>query len=320
MRTILRYFLPVFDLLLFPFLFVSALFFRIYSRIGGRRLRWNRNLLKTLKVYPIRDHYYQPLFVDKRLKKSLREKRNLPGIDFRINSQLSFLESLTFADELVALNLQYSARNNLDFYLGNGSFESGDADFLYQILRFLKPKNLIEIGSGYSTRIARQALSQNFIESADNASSHLCIEPFEMPWLEQLGVTVMRSLVEECDLSLFDKLQKDDVLFIDSTHMIRPQGDVLVEYLEIIPRLKSGVIVHVHDIFSPRDYLDEWIRDDVRFWNEQYLLESLLSNTARYEVIASLNYLACDYYPFLSSVCPYLTPDRHPGSFYFRIK
>ena len=141
-----------------------------------------------------------------------------------------------------------------------------------------------------------------------------------MPWLEELDVDVIRSLVESCDLSLFDSLQANDILFIDSSHIIRPQSDVLTEYLQIIPLLKPGVVVHVHDIFSPRDYLDSWIREDVRFWNEQYLLEALLSNSDRYEILASLNYLSHDYYSHLKSVCPYLTPQRQPGSFYFVVK
>ena len=101
--------------------------------------------------------------------------------------------------------------------------------------------------------------------------------------------------------------------------MIRPQGDVLYEYLEILPKLKSGVIVHVHDIFSPRDYPQQWIQKDVRFWNEQYLLEALLGNSSRYEVLASLNFLKQSKFEELSKICKYLTKESEPGSFYFRI-
>ena len=102
--------------------------------------------------------------------------------------------------------------------------------------------------------------------------------------------------------------------------MIRPQGDVLKEYLEIFPQLKPGVFVHVHDIFTPKDYLKSWVVDDVRFWNEQYLLEALLTNTNRYEVIAALNFLKNNHYELFSQVCPYITKEREPGSFYFRVK
>jgi hypothetical protein len=95
---------------------------------------------------------------------------------------------------------------------------------------------------------------------------------------------------------------------------------VLFEYLEILPQLQSGVIVHVHDVFSPRDYLENWIKRDVRFWNEQYLLEATLGNTSRYEILAALNQLKHDHYEHLKRVCPYLERDQEPGSFYFRIR
>jgi hypothetical protein len=101
--------------------------------------------------------------------------------------------------------------------------------------------------------------------------------------------------------------------------MVRPQGDVLKEYLEIFPQLKPGVYVHIHDIFTPKDYPRAWVVDDVRFWNEQYMLEALLTNTHRYEVVAALNFLKHHYPGPLSQVCPYLSADSEPGSFYFRV-
>ena len=91
------------------------------------------------------------------------------------------------------------------------------------------------IGSGYSTKVARLALERNRSEDGD-AAVHTCIEPYEMPWLENLGVEVLRRKVEDCDLELFQALGQGDLLFIDSSHMIRPQGDVLQEYLAMIPR------------------------------------------------------------------------------------
>ena len=291
----------------------------IFTRLGGKRLKFSRELLKKIGVYPIRDHYYFPLFKDSKLKKSLRDPRYLPGLDFCKNKQLQLLESFTFAKELKLMKLNKKTQKKLDFNLNNGAFESGDAEFLYQFIRFFKPKNVIEIGSGYSTKIANKALLKNKSENNDNFS-HTCIEPYEMPWLESLDVKVIRNILENCDLEIFDKLEANDLLFIDSSHIIRPQGDVLKEYLEIIPRLKSGVMVHVHDIFTPRDYPDEWVREDVKFWNEQYLLECLLSNSQRYEILAALNFLKHSNYSQLKKVCPYLDKNREPGSLYFRVK
>lgn len=304
-----------------PFLIIPLLIstpaFYIFARIGGKRLKFSRKLLKKFGIYPIRDHYYSPLFKDINLKKSLREPRYLPGINLSEGKQLNFLENLTFNHELS--NLEDVDSDDLSFNFANGNFESGDAEFLYQIVRFLKPQTIIEIGSGNSTKIVNKALKKNYSDNSIKCK-HICIEPYEMRWLESLGVDVIRKPLQECDLKLFNCLNRNDLLFIDSSHIIRPQGDVLKEYLEIIPLLKSGVFVHVHDIFTPRDYLDEWIREDVLFWNEQYLLECLLSNKGRYEVIAALNFLKHTNFYELKKVCPYLKKEREPGSFYFKIR
>jgi len=306
------------DIALIGPLAISAPILKIFARLGGSKLPRSREFLKSIGIYPIRDHYYQPLFRDSRLKKSLSEARALPGIDWRIESQLSLIKTLRFENELLEMNLNKKHSDPLRFSMGNGGFESGDAEFLYQLIRHLKPQTIIEIGSGNSTKIAHEAVKRNHSENGKLAT-HICIEPYKMPWLERLGVKVERKLVEDCDLEIFKQLKHNDLLFIDSSHMIRPQGDVLHEYLEIIPSLQQGVVVHVHDIFSPRDYLDDWVRKDVCFWNEQYLLEALLTHTNKYEIIAALNYLHHEHYDSLKRVCPYLEKSREPGSFYFKV-
>ena len=206
----------------------------------------------------------------------------------------------------------------LTFHMNNVSFGSGDAEYLYNLIRLKAPARLIEIGSGYSTLMAIKAIKRNHEEIPDYKCKHLCIEPYEMPWLEKTGVTVMRQRVEEVDKALFLELEKDDILFIDSSHMIRPQGDVLFEYLELIPLLKTGVIVHIHDIFSPRDYSKECVIDKVLFWNEQYLLEAFLTCNRDWKIIGALNYLHHNHYQHLKEKCPFLMQDREPGSFYIQ--
>jgi hypothetical protein len=162
------------------------------------------------------------------------------------------------------------------------------------------------------------ALQENRKEAA--ACEHVCIEPFEVPWLDAEEVTVLRRKVEEVDLEIFGQLEDGDILFIDSSHIIRPEGDVLFEYLEVLPSLNKGVIVHVHDIFSPRNYPEYWLVNRVRFWNEQYLLEAFLSNNDSWEIVAALNHLHHDYPDDLKEVCPFLRPDLEPKSFYLRKK
>ena len=314
-----RYSIP--DLLLSVVGIPAAILLKTYRKMGSSNLPLTTAMLKKVGIFPIRDHYYEPLFNDTHLTHSLRLKRDLPGIDFAIGQQQERLKELTFAQEFEAFVADESGKSGpAAFHLGNGSYDSGDAEMLYQVIRRYKPNKLVEIGSGNSTKIARSALKRNAAETG-HAPEHTCIEPFEQPWLESLdGITLVRQKIEDANWDWAECLDAGDILFIDSSHMVRPQGDVLFEYLDIIPRLKSGVIVHVHDIFTPYDYPDKWVRDNVFFWNEQYFLEALLGNTARYEILFALNLLKHEHYGELKAVCPFLSPDREPGSFYFRVR
>ncbi len=93
---------------------------------------------------------------------------------------------------------------------------------------------------------------------------------------------------------------------------------MLFEYLELLPTLKKGVIVHVHDIFSPKNYPKQWLEKEVIFWNEQYLLEAFLSHNNNWKIIGALNYLLHNHYEELKAVAPFLTHDKEPGSFYIQ--
>ena len=229
---------------------------------------------------------------------------------------MALLNSLTYSSELA--NIPNEKLCNLSFYLNNNAFGSGDAEYLYQIIRHIKPRRMYEVGSGSSTLMAAQAIRRNRELDPTYECQHVCIEPYEAPWLEDVGVTVVREKVEDVGVNFFDELKQNDILFIDSSHIIRPHGDVAFEYLELLPKLSAGVIVHIHDIFSPKNYPKSWIIDEVRLWNEQYILEAFLSENKNWKIIGALNYLHHNHYSKLSAVCPYLTPDREPGSFYIQ--
>ncbi len=325
MKKILKSLFPVLrpavDVVLSVLAIPAGFVMLLYRRIGSRRLPVTTWVLRSIGVFPIRNHYYEPLFDDRHLAHPLDTPRVLPGIDFNVPNQLELLRQMSYANEFTEFVQQQQADGSeASFRFNNEAFESGDAEFLFQAIRHFRPNTIIEIGSGTSTKIARKALSLNAAEDGAQPR-HICIEPYEQPWLESFGdIALIRAKVEDCDIDWRSTMVSGDLLFIDSSHVIRPQGDVLYEYLNILPQLRSGVIVHVHDIFSPRDYLDNWIRRDVRFWNEQYLLEATLGNSARYEVIAALNLLKHEHYPKLERVCPYLELEREPGSFYFRVR
>lgn len=298
----------------------AALFMRRYRNLGPDRLSQTTRRLRQIGVFPLRNHYYDPLFDPCQLTAPLDTPRKLPGLDLNVAGQLHLLRQLTFASELTASGFGQPTADPARFAFGNGMFEEGDAEFLYQFVRWLQPAKVVEIGSGHSSKVVRAALCANHADSGVLAEQ-LCIEPYANPWLERLeGVRVVRARVQDCDIDWPTELGSGDLLFIDSSHIIRPQGDVLKEYLEIIPQLAPGTYIHAHDIFTPRDYPRTMLVDRVLFWNEQYLLEALLSNTDAYEVVAALNFLKAQHFEELRQVCPFLTAANEPGSLYLRVK
>jgi predicted O-methyltransferase YrrM len=311
----------------------------IYKKLSPKltRLssRWLKFILETnrkgeaeeaifseLGILPVLDHYYQPLINPKKhLKKPLSEDRNLPGIDFNIQEQLALLEKFDFNAEL--LEFPVERRNEIagtEFFYNNPMYGSGDAEYLYNMIRFFKPSKIIEIGSGQSTLMALNAIEKNKTGDKNYSCEHICIEPYEESWLETKNLKVIRSKTEDMDSSFFEQLGPNDILFIDSSHIIRPQGDVLFEYLEILPILKPGVIVHIHDIFMPKDYPDDWIFKEHRLWNEQYLLEAFLSLNDQFKIIGATNYLSHHFTKEFSAKCPVFAqqPGREPGAFWMR--
>jgi hypothetical protein len=316
MKPSVKRLLSILQIPLLPVTAAVYVYLRLLTRSNMHRLPLNLRLARKIGVFPIRDHFYEPMFDPRHLVRSLRDERRLPGIDWNIDQQLSLLREFHYQSELTRFPI--GNPGNADFHYDNGSFGSGDAEYLYNVVRHFKPKTLVEIGSGNSTRMAIQAMRENQREDSAYRCRHVCVEPYLAPWLEEAPVEVIRRRVECVDRGLFSELGKNDVLFIDSSHVIRPQGDVVVEYLEILPTLASGVLVHIHDIFSPFDYLDEWIRKDARLWNEQYLLEAFLSHNRDFRVLGALNLLKHRHFDRLGACCPVLAqqPQREPGSFW----
>jgi len=307
----------VLDILLSPLTLLASFLLFCIRKMRVANMPVSKSIFKKVGVFPILNHYYEPLFDDTLLKLPLDRDRALPGIKWNDQEQLALLGEFHYQEELAAFPFDRPAAE-FGFFYGNPSFGPADAEYLYCMIRHFKPSRIIEIGSGYSTLMARQAIKKNASEDPSYRCAHICIEPYEMPWLEKTGVEVIRKLVEEVDLSFFLTLGKNDILFIDSSHMIRPQGDVLFEFLEILPTLAPGVIVHVHDIFSPRDYNKRLMVEEVVFWNEQYLLEAFLTCNDQFRIIAALNYLKSHYREEMFEKLPLIKgrPGHIPGSFW----
>lgn len=316
-KKILNLFAKPVDVFLLIILLPASLIMLVYRKIGSHKMKLSTILLKKIGIFPLTNHYYEPQFNFNNLKYNLNKRRNLPGVDLNIKNQLSLLENLKYQKELINLDLEKKSPHT-KFYIDNNFFERGDAEVYYQIIRYFKPKKIIEIGSGQSTLIGLEAIKKNKIEN-QTVTNLTCIEPYENKWLEKLNIEILRKKIEDVDLELCSSLERNDILFIDSSHMIRPQGDILREFLEILPSLNSGVIIHVHDIYTPRNYPERWLKKENRFYNEQYLLEAMLDNSNRYSVMLGLNFLKNDHFDKLKICCPYLKEDTEPGSFYLRV-
>lgn len=309
-----RAFCGVLDLLLWPLSLIFLPLLKLIRRLGVEHFPLHRKIFLSVGVFPVRDHYYEPQL---RYSKdfSAQKIRVLP-LDFAITTQLQELRQLLYQDELKALHTGQLIDSN-DFYLNNGIFGPGDAEMYYLMIRNAKPEKIIEIGSGFSTLLALQAIRKNKEEGWN--TELVCIEPYAKPWLTKLaGITLICDWVEKMDLTFFSSLQKNDILFIDSSHIIRPENDVLFIYLQLLPVINSGVFIHVHDIFSPRHYRQEWLTQMYRFWNEQYLLEALLYHNSHFKILFSLNYLKNDYYTETSRVLIHLSTQDEPSSFWLQ--
>jgi hypothetical protein len=311
-------FKKIVDILLLPVILIGAIIMKIYRTPSPSSLPYSTWLLKKFAVFPIIDHYYEPQFKFSAIERSGIQARSLSNVGFNLDDQEAFLGKLNFTEECVGLEQEIRLKYASNFQINNQSFESGDIEILYQFLRFQKPKRVIEIGGGVSSLIIQLALDKN--KNDVPMSSHIVIEPYVKPWISGLkGIQIIEKKVEDIDLSYVDDLEKGDLLFIDSSHMVRPQGDVLKEYLEILPSLKKGVFIHIHDVFTPKLPPLLWLEERMRFWNEQYLVEAILANSSRYKVVLGLNFLKHSNFNLLHSKSPFLSVEREPGSLYLEV-
>ncbi len=155
-------------------------------------------------------------------------------------------------------------------------------------MRQRKPQRVIEIGRGNTTLILAAALRKNAIEGYPGELTS--IEPYPAAYLKS-GVPGLTQLVEkpvqQVPLELFRSLGENDILFIDSSHVVSMDSDVLYEFLRILPELAPGVLVHIHDVFTPLDYPEKFVMQNLCFWGEQYLLEAFLSFNTAFQVMWS---------------------------------
>lgn len=278
-------------------------------------------LFEKLGIHVLPVHYYSPI-PDTRVLRKKRElwtrELSLAGIELNINGQKKFLETVTlpFQDEYMSFPRERTD-NPLQYYLNNGSFGFVSGQMHYSILRFFKPKRVIEVGSGYSTLVSMAALKRNAFEGHN--CEFTAVEPYPSQFLSKAtNITFIKRKVEDLDLDLFNSLSKNDLLFIDSSHTVKIGGDVNFLYLKVLPALKKGVIVHIHDIQFPFEYFKLYALENHCFWQEQYLVQAFLMYNNAFKVLWCASYMHHKYPELIRKYFSPYPQDRIPTSLYIQ--
>lgn len=277
----------------------------IRKRLETRRWRLQPNLRGVTEFPP--GHYYSPLLNIEQLGP---DDSDLPfdGVEMWEHINLQPVEQKAYFEDLVA-NFplpQFPLHKSEDYryFSENGWFSWNDAFTLSGIIRKEKPRRIVEVGSGFSSSVMLDTLDQykrsaelTFIEPNPSRLDSILTPT------DRSRSTILVRPVQEIPLAVFDQLEAQDVLFIDSSHVAKVGSDVTYILLRILPRLKRGVIVHFHDIFYPFSYPIHWIRLG-RAWNESIVLRTFLMGNPKFQLLAFNSYarvtfpeVFCERYP-----------------------
>lgn len=238
-------------------------------------------------------HYYSVIpsvqDIEKRFYNDKYNLNDLRGIDINCNRQLELLNEYKLLSESSPF---YSDIKKDRFFIDNDTFSYDDAPILHYFMRSIKPKRIIEVGSGKSS-----ALMLDTNDSYFNNSIEFIFIDIDTKNLKSIlkdkdykNVQIIESPVQEVDIEIFSKLDENDLLFIDSSHVSKLGSDLHSIIFNILPSLNSGVFIHFHDIRFPFDYSEGLARRSV-FWNEAYILRAFLQFNSQFKVHFWLNYL-----------------------------
>ena len=213
-----------------------------------------------------------------------RVPRGIPGINLNEEEQMQFFEA--FKEYYKELPFKKEKTEGLRYYFDNPNYSYSDAISLYAMIRHVRPKNIIEVGVGHSSCLIldtnelffENTIACTFIDPSPDRLLSLIKEE------DKRKVTIIPTRLQEVALEKFSCLLKDDILFIDSTHVSKVHSDVNYIFFEILPSLNSGVLIHFHDIFYPFEYPRAWIYEG-RAWNEDYLLHAFLQYNSSFKII-----------------------------------
>ena len=274
-----------------------------------RRLAHIRNAMSAAPLAFPPGHYYSPVCDPKKIIQSYRcgrleEDIPLPGIDLRRDAQLNrlvswakFVPDIQFVEACTPPWRYFYGR-------GNGTYALGDAICLSCFIRELKPRKYVEIGSGFSSVCVLDTIDQLDLELQ---CTFIDPEPERLQGLLKSNETgpfhLLPQMVQDVPLDTFDELNAGDILFIDSSHVLKTASDVAFELFSILPRLKPGVFVHFHDIAYPFEYWPEAIERNYS-WNEAYGLRAFLMYNDKFKIEFWSDYLVKTSSKLVAEVAP----------------
>lgn len=256
-------------------------------------------------------HYYVPIAdVNElaRTKSKWAKRSKMAGVEMDLEDQIRFLRNsiLPFQSEYLG-SKTYLEGVEGGFGPGYGFIE---AQAYHGILRWLKPRRVIEIGSGVSTYCAIEAVRLNARETGQRAEI-ICIEPNPTPFIRaSKEIRLLPTGVEDVPPEFFESLGEGDLLFIDSSHAVRPGGDVIYLYCEVLPRLRPGIVVHIHDVYFPFTYQNDLLSSLFQ-WSETCMLQTLLVNNDRLRILLCMSMLHYERPDELRKIFPEYI--RRPG-------
>jgi hypothetical protein len=244
-------------------------------------------MLQRIGITVSPNHYYWPVPDFRELESRKWPVEEEPvGLDLGLDRQLDFLQTVVpqYQTEWATASSPFFA---VSYNRRNGFFEAVDAEIAYCLVRHYKPRRIVEVGGGYSSRVMAAALDLNLKQDGVRGEL-ITIDPYPDRFPKKAlsdRVHLITQTVQDVDFDVFRSLQSGDFLFLDSSHVVGIGSDVVREYLEIIPRVAGGVLIHAHDIFIPADYPREAVLHNLAFWSEQYLLQALLMFNPQFEVL-----------------------------------
>lgn len=305
----------VLDFLLTPFIVVTAPLYYFIAKTGI-----GMALCRRFKFHPLLIHFYQPVPEYELLPPSyFQQKQDLPGVTIDMTVIQDYLQQLgRFSPECGWP--EHKTDGHLYFWR-NPSFSYSSACILHAMIRTNQSRRLIEIGSGFSSLIAMNALRLN--DPSEQFQMH-CVEPYPVKWLAEIKhpyLYLHTKPVQELPVDFFTQLEPNDILFIDSSHVSKLNSDVNFLFLRVLPRLKKGVIVHIHDIYIPYEYPQIHFWGDWKiFWNEQYLLQAFLSGNKDFSIIFPGYLMQTDFATDFKKAFPRYDPVIHRATSSFWIK